>query len=751
MAIESFLPIEDAKKTVEKKVKEKPKFKDLITVESPGKPMPAINLENENTSLKKRKIRKTPTSKAKVKRDSIIIITEKPQAAFKIAQALGKERKYVDNGVSFYEIGRDGEKIIVACAVGHLLNLTYSKGQKGWPIFKTEWQPSYLDKHAAFTKKYYTLLQKLSKRAKEVIIATDFDIEGEVIGWNVLRFIFKNENAKRMKFSTLTKDEIIKSYENPLPTLVWSHAYAGETRHHVDWLYGINLSRALMSAIKRTGSFRIFSIGRVQGPALKIIVERDREIKKFKPVPFWQIIANAKGLDFKHPKDIFDEEQLKLFENINEAQAETKKKVESIQPPYPFDLTTLQREAHNKINFSPSRTLHVAQSLYLDSLISYPRTSSQKIPSQINPKGILKKLESKFEEVKMAIRNYPIEGKKTDPAHPSIYPTGEFKKMNEDEEKLYNLIVKRFISCFSPDAKTENKKITLVAKDKDGNEVSFTRTGLQILEHGWTSVYPSNMNEEKLPDLNGHVNLDKINFLDKETQPPKRYSSASLISILEKKNLGTKATRTHIVETLFDRGYLDGKSIMATPLGEKLIEALEEYSPIIIDENLTRHLDEQMESFVKDNTNLKEKEDKIISQTEKAIMDISKDFKAHEYEIGKKLLHGTEELRELIKKNNKIMPCPKCKKGNLTIKYSRKIRRYFAACDSYPECDATYSLPPNSLIKTTDKVNEDGMPILMAIRKGKRPWLFPFDVNWKQHQEQEKQQAQAIKDKRESE
>ena len=96
------------------------------------------------------------------------------------------------------------------------------------------------------------------------------------------------------------------------------------------------------------------------------------------------------------------------------------------------------------------------------------------------------------------------------------------------------------------------------------------------------------------------------------------------------------------------------------------------------------------------------------------------------------------------------MPCPKCKKGNLTIKYSRKIRRYFAACDTYPECDATYSLPPNALIKTTEKVNEDGLPILMALRKGKRPWLFPFDVNWKEHQEKEKAQTLAIKEKRES-
>src|SRR3989344_4904178 len=123
---------------------------------------------------------------------------------------------------------------------------------------------------AAFTKNYLEVLQKLARKAEEIIIATDYDIEGEVIGWNVLRFICGRETAKRMKYSTLTKNELVQAYENPMPQPDWGQAYAGETRHILDWLYGINLSRALMSAIKTAGSFKILSIGRVQGPALKI-------------------------------------------------------------------------------------------------------------------------------------------------------------------------------------------------------------------------------------------------------------------------------------------------------------------------------------------------------------------------------------------------------------------------------------------------------------------------------------------------
>jgi len=677
--------------------------------------------ENKKIKIKKKKER--------VKKDSILILTEKPQAANKIAFSLGNARKYVENKVPYYELKRGGQNIIVASAVGHLFNLHYVKGQKGWPIFKTEWRPSFNDKGAAFTKNYYDLLKKLSKRAKSVVVATDYDIEGEVIGWNVLRFIFNKKDAKRMKYSTLTKEELIDAYENSLPTLSWGQAYAGETRHHIDWLYGINLSRALMSAIKRTGSFKILSIGRVQGPALKIIVDRDKEIKEFNPTPFWQIFALHNGIEFKHPKDIFDKNELEKFKNIKEANAQTKNRQESILPPAPFDLTSLQREAHNHLRFSPSQTLKTSQSLYLDGLISYPRTSSQKIPPQINPKQILNKLKSKYPQVSKAVRKTPIEGKKTDPAHPSIYPTGEFKSMNDDEKKLFDLIVKRFISCFSPDAKTDNKRITLTAGD-----LKFTASGLVILEKGWTSVYPTKMEEKVLPDINGNVEIEKINFLDKETQPPKRFTATSLISLLEKKNLGTKATRTLIVDTLFDRGYLDGKSIKATPLGEKLIEAMEEFSPIIIEEELTRNVEERMEEILNSKDGFEDKEKEIISQTEKIITDISKDFKAHEMEIGKKLQKGTEELRQIIRENSTLMQCPVCKKGNLAIRYSKKIRRYFVACDSYPDCTSTYSLPPNSLIKKTDKVNEEGLPILMAIRKGKRPWEFPFDPHWKENQ-----------------
>jgi DNA topoisomerase-1 len=735
MAIESFITPSESKLTVEKSVKSKPTTKELTTIEKPGNISEPDSIEIKET--KKRNIRAKASPKiSKPDRDITLIITEKPQAALKIASALGNARKLSENNVPYYELERSGKQLIVASAVGHLFGLTYVKGQTGWPIFNLEWRPSYIEKHAAFTKNYFNLLKKLSQRAKEVIIATDYDVEGEVIGWNVLRFIVGEKDAKRMKYSTLTKNELEKSYENTMSTLDWGQAYAGETRHKIDWLYGINLSRALMAAIKKTGSFKILSIGRVQGPALKIIVDRDREIQNFKSQPYWQVFAQVKEIELKHPKDIFDKKELEQFKNIKKGVAETSEKEESFMPPHPFDLTTLQREAYAKHKISPSRTLQLAQSLYLDGLISYPRTSSQKIPKEIEPKKILSKLSKRFNETKIAIRSNPIEGEKSDPAHPSIYPTGDFKKLSDEEENLYLLIVKRFISCFCPNAQGISKRINLIAD----NGKNFTANGLTITKKGWMDVYPTMMEERSIPTINGQVNIDKIDFEEKETQPPKRYTPASLISILEKKNLGTKATRSSIVDTLFDRGYLDGKSIEATPLGVHLIESLEKYSPIIVDENLTRDVEEKMEEIQSSKSKWEELENKTIKQVEKLITDISKEFRANELSIGQKILEGIQTLREQQKEQSTLMPCTKCKIGNLQIRYSKKSNRYFVGCTNYPNCTAVHSLPPNALIKKTDKVSENGLPILMALRKGKRPWEFEFNPNWKPEPNYKKQE-----------
>jgi len=309
---------------------------------------------------------------------------------------LGKSVKRDYQKIPYYEIDRNGKKIVVVCAVGHLFTLTQKITGSKVPIFDIGWVPNFMVRKQDFTKRYYDTILRLVKDASEITVATDYDIEGEVIGLNAVRFICGQEDANRMKFSTLTDKELNDAYEKKSPNINWGHAIAGETRHYLDWFYGINLSRALMNAIKTTGAFRIMSIGRVQGPTLNLIVQKEKQIQAFKSKPYWQVyitIKNSHELELKHNKDIFDKKELEKFENFvgKTAEAKTDKKEQIIPPNPPFDLTSLQTEAYKLFGLTPTRTLQIAQSLYLAGIISYPRTSSQKLPDSIGYQEILKK------------------------------------------------------------------------------------------------------------------------------------------------------------------------------------------------------------------------------------------------------------------------------------------------------------------------------------------------------------------------
>lgn len=661
-----------------------------------------------------------------------LIICEKPAAALKIAQALGTPTQKKIDGVYYYELEKDGKKILVGCAVGHLFSLAQKNG-KGWPVFDIDWEPNFKVKKNDWSKKYHSALLKLCKQANSFILACDYDVEGEVIGWNVLRFICgkdADKDAKRMKFSTLTASELQESYKHLMKNIDFGLAYAGETRHKLDWLYGINLSRALMEAIKSAGAFKIMSIGRVQGPALHLIVEKEKSIKAFKPEPYWQVFLLVQDLDkqkveVKYPKDLTKKTELAKFKTLKgkKAEAKTTKTQQKIQPPAPFDLTILQIEAYKFYKFSPARTLQIAQSLYLAGLISYPRTSSQKLPPSIAYKDILKKLSKQTKLTSYATRNKPVEGHKSDPAHPSIYPTGEHRELSGEEKKLYDLIMKRFISCFCEDAIIDNKKIEVSV-----DSLKFIARGLQIKDKGWMNVYPAKLQETKLPDINGVVEIKEIRIEEKMTQPPKRYSSASLVSELSRRNLGTKATRAAIIETLYNRGYIKETSIEATPLGISLIESLEKNSPIIIDEKLTREFEKQMDSIQTSKKNLKEKSDKIIEEAKQTLLKIEKQFRKNEEKIGKELVSSLQEVRQQEREANTLQVCPKCKEGNLRILYNKASRRYFVACNAYPECKTTFTLPPYGLMKPAGETcPECSFPLMLAIQRGKRPWKFCFN------------------------
>lgn len=682
---------------------------------------------------------------------TVLIIAEKPKASLRIAHALSEgeiENKRRGKAV-WYEITRNGERHLVVPAVGHLFTLK-QKGDGRWsyPVFEAEWKPSFeVNKQSYFSKSYFENFKRLSKKADRFIVATDYDPEGSVIGYNILRFICGTEDAKRMKFSTLTVSDLVEAYEN-LSELDMTRIDAGIVRHKLDWLYGINTSRALTLAIKRyNNSFKVLSTGRVQGPTLRIVAKREEVIKEFVPKPYWEIEAELKTnsgekITARHEEVRFwDKDRPEEIKNkCNKEKAivsDVKKRKYNQNPPYPFDLTSLQIEAYSVFGFSPRQTLDLAQSLYDSGLISYPRTSSQKLPRKIGYKGIIKNL-SKQDEYKDLAKNLlakkeltPNEGKKEDSAHPSIFPTGESPTgLNAYEKKLYDLIVRRFFAVFGEPAVRESMKIVF---DIDGEK--FIAEGKRTVEKNWIKFYERYVKyeEQALPNVKIGDKLDvlRIEILEKETQPPKRYTEASLVKELEKLGLGTKATRANIIKTLFDRGYIKGRKISVTNLGFAVVKTLEKYCPEILSEELTRKFENEMESIEAG----KCEKEKVVEEAKETLKEILDSFKENEYKIGEELYNALIRTR---RDEYVIGKCPECG-GNLRIIKSKKSGKRFVGCDGYKNgCRVSFPLPQYGRILPTGKVcKECGYPIIKIIRKGKRPWTMcinpncPSKKNWK--------------------
>jgi DNA topoisomerase-1 len=651
-----------------------------------------------------------------------LIIAEKPSVARRIVSSLAsKYEKFRKYNVSYYKLSIGNEEYYVASAVGHIFTIAQKGNERSYPIFDVCWKPSFeVSKQAYFTKNYFLVLNELAKKCNKFINACDFDIEGSVIGTNIIKFFGNLESAYRMKFSTLTNEELQKSFKNLLPIDI-NNYYAGEARHILDWIWGINLSRALMEAIKKAGRRKILSIGRIQGPTLALVAEREKEIESFVPKPYWRIFVKVDGVEFENLKGkIFEKEKAEeAYKNCgsNGVIEKIERRKMFLKPLPPFDLTSLQVEAYKLFGFSPSRTLSIAQRLYERALISYPRTSSQKLPKDINFKAIIQKLastslKSSALEILEKGRFDPAEGKKEDEAHPAIYPTGVIPKaLKKEELLLYELIARRFLACFFESEEVEEIKVFA----RFGNE-RFVAKGRVIKKKTWSKVYDyyeleENKNVEKFKE--GEKVEGKIEIKEEKTKPPSRYTRASLVKKLEELNLGTKATRAEIVDTLFERGYIEGEAIRITPLGKKVYETLKSYSQEILDQKLTRDMETELDAIQKQ----KESEEIVIEKWKKVLEKILKEFKEKETQIGKELLETAIKDEEEKRKRNILGKC-KCG-GDLIIITTKKGR--FAGCSNYPKCKEVYPLPKKGIIVATGKVcKKCGAPIIKVfLGKGK--------------------------------
>ena len=669
-----------------------------------------------------------------------LIIVEKPDAARRVASALAdKTMKAVKKrGIAYYTFTRRDIKHIVVPAVGHLFTLRQKK--KGWtyPIFEIEWIESYkVNKSARFSQKYFLNIQDLAENASEFIVATDYDLEGQIIAYNILRFICRTEQAKSMRFSTLTTTDLVAAYEQMADDLEWNMINAGITRHFLDYYYGINMTRALTLALQKhlQSGFQILSTGRVQAPTLNLLLEKEKQIREFQSTPYWQIQLQARirgvAIAALHIHDKFWEEteaQQIVTKCIGQTPivSEIRNKILHHQPPTPFNLTDLQTEAYHQFRFAPDKTLSIAQKLYTNGFISYPRTSSQKLPAQINYRRILQALMTLHPYRPVASRLLqspqltPREGKKQDPAHIAIYPTHEppRKPLRGQTAKLYDLICKRFLATFMEAAIRERKVVTITLHDE-----LFTTTGIQTRREGWYQAYHPYVraDDTALPEVTKGQKLQLINLrlLAKETRPPARYTQASLIQTLESQGLGTRSTRSAIIRTLFNRNYLQG-NIQITRLGEAVVEILQTYCPPIVSIQLTREFEQKMEHVY--NGTIKKEE--VIQEAEQILTEILDEFQRREEEIGGKLAATYHNARDT---DTIVGTCPQCG-HQLRIIHSKKTHKRFVGCEGYFQgvCSFSAPIPQRHRIQpTTRQCKSCGYPILMIQNPRKtRPWYL---------------------------
>ena len=668
---------------------------------------------------------------------SILIIAEKPSVAQKIAYALKKDfpiliKKY-NKKVPYFELRNEIDSVFIAPAVGHLFTL--KEKSQSLPIFDLEWLPSFVvNKSSYYTKDYLNTIEMLIKNSNEIIVATDYDIEGSLIGYNIVKYFNKLDKTKRMKFSTVTQNELYDSFKNTLDFDIYN-AYAGEVRHTIDWYYGINLSRIVMNAIKGAGRYKILSIGRVQGPMLHFLVKREKEIENFKPEKYWQLYVEVNKKKFLHIKNPF-----KSKEEVEKSKNNTSKtgkisissSIKKLHPMPPFDFTTLQTEAYRIYGFIPVKTQELSQSLYEKGMISYPRTSSQKIPPQINVKEIIHKLSSQpsFSELANKLINSnkfkPKEGKKED-VHPALYPTGIFDKLSPDEEKLYKLIVHRFLACFADPAEIKENKIILNANEIYHSSIS------EIISKGWLEFYPyTNEKSEEMIFREGEdVKISKVGIEEKETSPPARYTPASILQLMEKENIGTKTTRAIVLDTLYKRGYVTGKQLTVTPLGIIIYDVFKKYSPEIVNPSLTRKLEEEMEKIQKNEISKEE----VLQDARKIVSKIVEELLKHEKEIGL-------ELKLKLEESEKFAPC-KCG-GYLKIINYKESK--FLGCSNYPNCKITFTLPPTYLFTYAGSCEICSSPKIWII-KGKQRYQKCLNPNCELNKLKE-QETKKVKSKK---
>ena len=645
-----------------------------------------------------------------------LIITEKDNAARRIADILSGESASSTrrNGVNVYRWG--GKRVIGLS--GHVVGVDFPEEYSDWrDVEPVELIDAEVEKTPT-QESIVAALRSLARDADRVTIATDYDREGELIGkeaYELVRDVNDEAPIDRVRFSSITEREVQEAFENR-EELDFDLAAAGEARQTIDLIWGAALTRFLSLSARQLGDDFI-SVGRVQTPTLRLLVDREREIQAFEPDDYWELYADLekeeddfqaqyfyRDEDGNEAERVWDED---LADAVYEALAATdatttvervNRRTRTDSPPEPFSTTQFIRAA-GALGYSAQRGMSVAEDLYTAGYITYPRTDNTVYPDDLDPEALLDEFVGHYtfgddaESLLEIDEIDPTEGDEETTDHPPIHPTGEIPKKSElsdDEWEVYELVVRRFFATVAEPAVWEHLKVVAeldgavsIDLPEETDDVTLKANGKRLVEAGYHDVYPYfNTSENYVPDVAEGEQLPIVEARqeDKETQPPRRYGQSRLIETMEKLGIGTKSTRHNTIEKLYDRGYVEGDPPRPTKLAMAVVEAAEEYADRVVSEDMTSELERDMTAIANGEATL----DDVTEESREMLGRVFEELVDSREEIG-------DHLQKSLKADKTLGPCPESD-HDLLVRRARGGSA-FVGCDGYPECEYTLPLP----------------------------------------------------------
>lgn len=737
---------------------------------------------------------------------STLIISEKNKAAQAIAEALGQTKKVqVNKLVSVYQI--PSRNIYVLPLRGHIQQYENTAPYKKWTA--KDPRDIITDPHAiakiptTYAGAYISALKQYGKKCDTCIIGTDADVEGCNIGlMDAIPFV-KQANPQiklaQLWLNDLQKKTIQQAFNQLIPPK-WSWAFSGEARAQIDAIIGFSATREVSLTLKNilnSLNIKFASIGRVQTSLLYLIYLREDIIRNFKPTPFWSISADLKignrNLRVNHQNNNFIDKKIaeRIYNTIsNEKFAQLEQismKTKKILPPTPLNTSRALQLITKNLKITAKQALKTLEDLYLNKLITYPRTDSDVYSPNYDHKSVLQKFLTHSlyggytRDLFKNNRINPRQGRKNAGDHSPISPLKSLEPSanvfeNKLQEQVYNLITRHYLALFGEKAEESETRVLFDIKGEKflGQFKTLLKQGFYIIAPFLSPKYSApmpmitqyidpNLKKPKFP-------INKINFEEKETQPPPRYTDTSLLQLMEQKNLGTKSTRPAIIQILIDRSYIQrkGRSIYLMDFGFLLIDALKNIWKPFLEPSFTAKVEKLLEEV----KNQQIKYNDVVDSIKLEFLKLFDLFRAQKSQIVSKI-QPIQSTGNIIRgRNNKIITsskqksssstnanlntntntntniissqkkgstpalstsfCPKCKTHHMKLVISPQKKKKFLVCED-PKCQTYLSLPKKGtphLLKATCSICSFNIVKISTSKNGHRFYYYICPLCW---------------------